>query len=297
MSIKNVLRPTNLGNEFDLGGIEADKAHLKLDGITISRNTLTGVISATGQASKVVIDNTIADSSLVTLAGRYIVPTTGLSGAFVGQANKYADWNGVTWTFSNPNVNDKVIITTGTNAGNVFQWDGTVWQLFSPPTGMKTMSANVVGVAPNGATQPNNGMVELPQLDIAVPSGMTLFATYLLSYNMPAVGWGLSLNLVNYIAGSPLSGKTTWQNAVGGSAGNAWFIFAHNPATPNFRRGVFDNTVAQTTNNVIQSNIVWKNTSASPVVWKISFGADVNVTNAAAIPRMNIGSSVIWQMI
>ena len=40
-----VVTTSNLGNEFDLGVIEAGKIHIKVDGVTITRNIATGVLS------------------------------------------------------------------------------------------------------------------------------------------------------------------------------------------------------------------------------------------------------------
>jgi hypothetical protein len=42
----NVITAQNLGNEFDLGTIEANKIHVKLDGTSLVRDAVTGVISA-----------------------------------------------------------------------------------------------------------------------------------------------------------------------------------------------------------------------------------------------------------
>lgn len=42
----NVVTPNNLGNEFDLGVIEPNKIHVKVDNATVVRDPLTGVISA-----------------------------------------------------------------------------------------------------------------------------------------------------------------------------------------------------------------------------------------------------------
>jgi hypothetical protein len=44
----NVITPSNLGNEFDLGVIEQSKIHIKVDGNTIKRDATTGVLSAEG---------------------------------------------------------------------------------------------------------------------------------------------------------------------------------------------------------------------------------------------------------
>lgn len=72
--------------------------------------------------SAAVIDNTIADSQLVPNPGRYIVPTTGLLNDFVGQANKYADFDGSVFTFTTPTNNDTVQINSGPNAGQVWKY-------------------------------------------------------------------------------------------------------------------------------------------------------------------------------
>jgi len=48
MAIKNVLIPDNLGNEFDLGVIEANKVHLKFDGVSLFRDTTTGALRSIG---------------------------------------------------------------------------------------------------------------------------------------------------------------------------------------------------------------------------------------------------------
>ena len=53
----NVIVPSNLGSEFDLGQVEAGKIHLKLDGTSLVRNNTTGVISASGQT----IDGVLAE--------------------------------------------------------------------------------------------------------------------------------------------------------------------------------------------------------------------------------------------
>jgi hypothetical protein len=77
--------------------------------------------------SSVVIDNTIANPSSATVIGRYIVPTTGLTGVFVGNANKYADYDGTTWTFTTPTTNTYVSISNGVNANQTWMYNGTTW--------------------------------------------------------------------------------------------------------------------------------------------------------------------------
>jgi len=46
-----VITPGNLGNEFDLGVIEANKIHVNFDGTSIVRNVGTGVVSAVTPAT------------------------------------------------------------------------------------------------------------------------------------------------------------------------------------------------------------------------------------------------------
>lgn len=52
-----VIVASNLGSEFDLGQVEAGKIHLKLDGTSLLRDDITGVISASGQT----IDGVLAE--------------------------------------------------------------------------------------------------------------------------------------------------------------------------------------------------------------------------------------------
>jgi hypothetical protein len=67
-----------------------------------------------------IIDNSITDPDNITAIGRYIVPASGNTGVFVGESNDYADYNGTSFTFTVPTNNDKAVITTGPNAGNVY---------------------------------------------------------------------------------------------------------------------------------------------------------------------------------
>ena len=88
-----------------------------------------------------VIDNTIADPANITVPGRYIVPVSGLTGSFVGNANDYADYNGVSFTFILPTNNDKAVITTGPNAGNTYLFTSgstSGWTISSQSTTLST---------------------------------------------------------------------------------------------------------------------------------------------------------------
>lgn len=62
MSIKTSVTPANLGNEFDIGTTEANKIHLKIDGITLLRDA-AGVLSAAGAAA---VDEVVRTATALT---------------------------------------------------------------------------------------------------------------------------------------------------------------------------------------------------------------------------------------
>ena len=74
-----------------------------------------------------IIDNTITDSSLLTVVGRYIVPASGLLNLFIGNANKYCDFDGINYSFSTPVNNSKVVINSGVNASQTWQYSSGAW--------------------------------------------------------------------------------------------------------------------------------------------------------------------------
>jgi roadblock/LC7 domain-containing protein len=77
----------------------------------------------TDDVSGAILDNTIANPATITTAGRYIVPASGVSGVFVGNENKFADFDGSSWTlFITPTDAATVIITTGTNTGQTWKY-------------------------------------------------------------------------------------------------------------------------------------------------------------------------------
>jgi hypothetical protein len=77
-----------------------------------------------------VIDNTITDPS--TLApdyeDAYLVPI-GAIGVWAGQDNNIATWDGEQWLFYTPSASDSTTVLTGPNAGYVYTFDGTVWNI------------------------------------------------------------------------------------------------------------------------------------------------------------------------
>ena len=93
-----------------------------------------------------VIDNTITNPENISTPGRYIVPVSGLTGSFVGNANDYADYNGVDFTFILPTNGDKVSISTGPNAGNVYLFTSGAtsgWTLSSQSTTLPTSNWSI----------------------------------------------------------------------------------------------------------------------------------------------------------
>lgn len=77
--------------------------------------------------SGAVLDNTIANPSLITAPGTYIVPQGVVSGVFVGQEGKLAEFNGETFTFRDAPIGFKAQINLGDNTGSIASFDGTTW--------------------------------------------------------------------------------------------------------------------------------------------------------------------------
>lgn len=75
-----------------------------------------------------VVSSTIGDPTLATVsAGRYIVPTAGLSGTFVGHANQLAYYNGNVHIFEDANVDDVCYVASGADSGKYLKWTGSAW--------------------------------------------------------------------------------------------------------------------------------------------------------------------------
>lgn len=76
-----------------------------------------------------IIDNSLTvPPLLVGESDSYVVPA-GATGAWAGQANKiaYSLNGGKDWYFYSPNSTQKIIISSGININNTYQWDGTSW--------------------------------------------------------------------------------------------------------------------------------------------------------------------------
>lgn len=57
------------------------------------------------------------------------------TGAWAGQANKYAYNDGSGWFFLNPQNNDTIVVTNGVNAGSYYQYNGSSWNSISSISG------------------------------------------------------------------------------------------------------------------------------------------------------------------
>lgn len=77
--------------------------------------------------SGAVLDNTIANPSLITVPGTYIVPQGVVNGVFLNQQGKLAEFNGETFTFRNAPIGYKAQINSGENAGSIASFNGTTW--------------------------------------------------------------------------------------------------------------------------------------------------------------------------
>lgn len=79
-----------------------------------------------------VIENTITDPLTLNLeyGDSYLVPIGGL-GVWTGQDNNIATWDGTDWVYYTPIIGDITTVLTGTNAGNVYEFDGTTWTLIA----------------------------------------------------------------------------------------------------------------------------------------------------------------------
>lgn len=80
--------------------------------------------------SGVVIDNTINNPANFTSVGRYIMPL-GSIGSAAGKDNQYADFDGITVTYTPATNEDRISISLGPNANTIWYYNGTSWALQS----------------------------------------------------------------------------------------------------------------------------------------------------------------------
>ena len=86
------------------------------------------LIAGSRRVTHGVVSSTIGDPTLAVLtSGRYIVPTSGLSGSFIGHENQLAYYNGSVHIFEDANVDDVCYVSSGTDSGKYLKWTGTAW--------------------------------------------------------------------------------------------------------------------------------------------------------------------------
>lgn len=168
------------------------------DGIDVTG----GVITNTMSPASVVLDNSIGNPATVTdFGGAYIVPTSGLSGAFSGQANKIAisSDGGVTWGFSTPTTGMRRQVTGGPNAGATYRWSGSAWVLAvtTAPVGsvLKVTAYNGAELVLSGSS--TNYTLTVPNYT-PVSTSSTLIITFDLDYLIGGYGseeWRARLNV------------------------------------------------------------------------------------------------------
>jgi hypothetical protein len=112
---------------------------------------------------KPILDNAIGNSASITAIGRYIVPATGLSGDFSSNSssapNKYADYNGNSFTYTLPADGDKAIMVSGTNIGIVYTYSSSLsaWVKKSQTTPLPTDNYSVANAYNANDLVINNG--------------------------------------------------------------------------------------------------------------------------------------------
>jgi len=81
-----------------------------------------------------VLDNTLSTPPATPDVGDAYIVASSPTGDWAGQANKIATWNGSSWDFYTPVNDDRTTVTTGTNAGNVYAYNGSSWVLVPATT-------------------------------------------------------------------------------------------------------------------------------------------------------------------
>ena len=141
----NVVTVPNLGNDFDIGVMEANKIHVKIDGTTLVRSA-AGVVSVnpTALATTNVLDNPSAANLRSTVNG--VAGTLDLTPLIqAGETNTTLTYNAATKTLTYTNE-DGLIATIDLSAlaADIFVTGGT----YDPATMVLTLSDND-GVTPN----------------------------------------------------------------------------------------------------------------------------------------------------
>jgi hypothetical protein len=106
---------------------------------------------------------TTAPPSSPTVGDRYIVPVSGASGAWSGQANKIAEWNGSSWSFYTPAEGWTVYVDI---EAKLYSWNGSAWVVSGAAL------QNIV--AGNGLS--GGGQADTVTLNVGAGNGITVSA-------------------------------------------------------------------------------------------------------------------------
>ena len=163
---------------------------------------------------KPILDNSVTGSTSITAVGRYIVPTIGLSGGFTGQANKYADFDGTTFTYTTPTTGDKATILGGRNTGAVYTYSGSAWVQTGIPTS-NYLSSNTYNV---NDLVINNQMVYQANSSIPADSSFTIGTT---GATWKQIGGGQSWSVSRKTSSQSVATGTdvVWSNSRYGGTG------------------------------------------------------------------------------
>jgi hypothetical protein len=128
-----------------------------------------------------VIENTIGNPSTLTPnTGDRFIPLNPSVGVWLGQYPNIAIWDGTQWVYYNPVLNDRVIITTGINAGNVYNFDGVNWVLQVTTSNDWIVGGNVLtslGSLGSLTNQPVNFITNNVERVRILETGQVLIAT------------------------------------------------------------------------------------------------------------------------
>ena len=184
-----------------------------------------------------VLDNTITTPPFTHTDGdSYIVPT-GATGVWAGNTNKIATWsdNANAWVFYTPVANNQTTVTTGTNAGKTYKYDGTTWnQIVAPVTVYWQPGGNT------GLTTSNNTLGTAAYLPLR-------FITKGVERMVIDTLFNIKMGYNNNVASKQLSGAWGYADTATGAGVGAWAIGFANKATG-------DRSVAIGTGNVASGN-------------------------------------------
>ena len=92
-----------------------------------------------------VLDNTISTPPVSPNVGDSYIVASSPTGAWAGQTNAIATWSGSAWAFYTPVNGNQTTVTTGTNAGLTYNFNGTSWIQTNVTVSAWQLNGNTVG--------------------------------------------------------------------------------------------------------------------------------------------------------